>query len=174
MKQAWKQTAARLPLLIANTAENFFLDNFRKQGWQGDNGLEPWKPREDTSEKSTGRAILVKKAVLKRSLTKYVNGLIIRIVVTGIAARYAGIHNSGGTIQHKGGEKKLSFRRLKGGRVRFTSENGRHKVIAQAKVKIGAYTIRMPQRKFIGNSKQLNAKLQKLFIRELNKTFNSK
>ena len=93
-----RKTISGLPVQLGATAENFFRSNFRVQGWQGDNGVEPWLKRKGDS---SSRWILVGKgtAHLMKGIRKFVSGNNIVVKVTGIATRYADIHNFGGVIK---------------------------------------------------------------------------
>lgn len=83
-----------LSTALARTAENFFKDNFRKQGFL-DESLEAWAKR--AKNKDAGRAILVKTGFLRRSIKAVkVTDNHIRIQSN---AKYATYHNEG--IGHK-------------------------------------------------------------------------
>ncbi|ULT44118.1 hypothetical protein KRR40_12580 [Niabella defluvii] len=43
-----------LPLVLANEAVNFTLENFRKQGFQGGSGLQAWAKRKRNKKMLAG------------------------------------------------------------------------------------------------------------------------
>ena len=122
-------------VLMGKTAKTFFVDNFRKQGFD-DKNVQKWKPRKDKSGKSIGRAILVKSGDLRRSIR--VETISTRNLYVKIASDlpYSKIHNDGG--------------------------NG---------LAYGKTPFKMPKREFIGNSYNLNEKVKKVIITDLNKVF---
>lgn len=67
-----KKTVETLPQIIANEAVNFMLDNFQKQGFQGDEVLLPWAKRKNPNAwgkpDDTGRALLIKSGRGRRSI----------------------------------------------------------------------------------------------------------
>lgn len=84
-----------LPVKLANQAQNFFVDGWKKQGWESD-GLQPWKPRRDmTSKSSRGRAILVKSGALRRAAGQSIRLQSFALVKLVVALPYAKVHNEG-------------------------------------------------------------------------------
>lgn len=158
-----RKTIKDLPVQLGAQAENFFRDNFRVQGWQGDNGIEPWAKRK--SDAST-RWILVGKgtAHLMKGLRKFVSGNNIGVKVTGVATAYADIHNFGGTVQIP-----VSTKMRKWAWAMFY-HTGRDMYKGIALTKKSSISIHMPKRQFIGNSKMLDAKLYELIEKKLNAT----
>jgi len=130
-----------LPKVIGNTAVNFAKDNFRKQGFQ-DGGVKRWKERQ---QRDTGRAILVKAGALKRSIR--VTRTTRNRVWIGSDRPYAKIHNEGGRITSTARVRQHT-RRTRAGRT-----------------SVGAHTRQMntniPQRQYIGASKELNRRIRK-------------
>lgn len=154
-----KQAVRNLPVQIGAEAEGFFKDNFRLQGWQGDNGLEPWTKRKNDLD--PGRAILVGKAGghLRRGLRKFVSGNNIQVKVTGVATKYADVHNFGATIKMTPTQKQRKWAWA----MFYRTGRPMYKAMALGKT----LTIKIPARKFIGNSKQLDRKLADLVERKL-------
>lgn len=161
----WKKTANALPMQIANVAHNFFLDNFRLQGFQGDMGLQKWPARAPGAERNQGRALLVNRGTLRRALTKQVTGRRIRITVVGPAEKYAAIHNTGG-VTHP-----TVTPAMRGHFFKLYKATGNKKYLAIATTKKQELTVTIPQRKFIGNSRQLNRKIDKMIIAQMKKAF---
>ena len=162
---AWTQAAKALPMQIANVAQNFFLDNFRLQGFQGDYGLQKWPARAPGAVRDQGRALLVNRGVLRRSLTKIVMGKRVRISVVGPAEKYAAIHNTGGTTH------PTVTPAMRGHFFKLYKATGNKKYLAIATTKKQQLTVNIPQRKFIGNSRQLNSKIEKMIVAKMRKAF---
>ena len=86
---------------IGNTAKNFFVENFRKQGFD-DKTVQRWKPRKRTTYKTksgkvvddTTRAILVKTGDLRRSIIRVPNRSALNVKIQTDLI-YAKVHNDG-------------------------------------------------------------------------------
>jgi len=146
MKQVEKKAHIALQNCIVeagNTAKNFFVESFRKQGWD-DRSVTRWQPRKRTTYRTkkgkivddTTRAILVKSGDLRRSIIRHnANRAAMSIRITSDLP-YSKIHN-------EGGDGKAW----------------------------GKYRFKMPQRKFMGESFNLNEKVKQVIIKRLNKVF---
>ncbi len=115
-------------ILIGNEARNFFVANFKKQGFD-DKTLEKWTPRKK-QDKRAGRNILVKSGDLRRSIQVrgYSKTKLSIIIATDL--KYASVHN-------------------------FGERAGRGK------------GFKMPKREFIGDSYNLNEKVKKIIVKQL-------
>lgn len=159
-----------LPVILGAKIRNFSMDAFRKQGWT-DNGFERWKPRK---KKDEGRAILVKRGKLKRSI-KVRRANWTRVVVGSYGVDYAQIHNEGGQISKGASSSVLAFKSFKRwknkGKTMFAKNNS--KASFAQKVNIGAHSINMPKRQFLGRSQRLERELKGIiegqFLRHLKK-----
>ena len=129
----------RIPTVVGAVAKNFFLAGFDKQGWQGDGGLVAWPPRKDSRN---DRPILIGKGNLRKSLYKVVQGPYVAVKVSGVASKYADVHNFG-------------FK----GAVSVTSRKG------------NTFTREMnvPQRQFIGQTKAIEPPIRKAIEEEIRK-----
>lgn len=80
-------------IIIGNEAKNFFVDNFKKQGFDN-KGVSAWTPRKK-GDKRAGRAILVKSGDLRRSIrtSKISNSALEVTIATDL--KYAAVHNEG-------------------------------------------------------------------------------
>ena len=86
---------------IGNTAKNFFVENFRKQGFD-DKTVQRWKPRKRTTYRTksgrivndTTRAILVKEGDLRRSIIRVPNRAAMSVKIQTDLI-YAKVHNEG-------------------------------------------------------------------------------
>ena len=127
---------------IGNTAKNFFVENFRKQGFD-DKTVQRWKPRKRTTYKTksgrivndTTRAILVKEGDLRRSIIRVPNRAALNVKIQ-TNLDYAKIHNEG--------------------------------LMGKA---FGKHPFKMPKRQFIGDSYNLNEKVKAVIVKRLDKVF---
>ena len=86
---------------VGNTAKNFFVENFRKQGFD-DKTVQRWKPRKRTTYRTksgrivndTTRAILVKTGDLRRSIIRVPNRAAMSVKIQTDLI-YAKVHNEG-------------------------------------------------------------------------------
>jgi phage gpG-like protein len=78
---------------IGNAAKSFFVENFRKQGFD-DKNVEKWKPRKK-ADKRAGRAILVKTGDLRRSIIRNPANRAALSVKISTDLVYAARHNNG-------------------------------------------------------------------------------
>jgi phage gpG-like protein len=171
---------------VGNTAKNFFVENFRKQGFD-DKTVEKWEARKKKERKGrgskksaaelgtvrsvkAGRAILVKTGDLRRSIIRVPNRAALNVKIQ-TDLPYAKIHNEGGII-NKGEQtgKILSFNK-KGRFTKQKTEKQRARTSYQQKTTIGAHTIKIPPRPFIGDSYNLNEKVKAVIVKRLDKIF---
>lgn len=157
-----------LPAKLQNDALRYFVRNFDSEQWDG----VRWQARKN---KRNRRKLLVKSGALRRALAgskREARFDLIRFSVYTQANNgynYAEIHNEGGTIVAKKRDAILSFRRKRNNQVVFSKTR---KAKFQQKITIGGYIIRIPKRKFIGNSKILNGILINKIKTEFEKAFN--
>ena len=78
---------------VGNTAKTFFVENFRKQGFD-DKNVQKWKPRK-VADKRAGRAILVKTGDLRRSIIRNPANRAALTVKISTDLAYAARHNDG-------------------------------------------------------------------------------
>jgi phage gpG-like protein len=160
----------RLPLLIGNTAKNFFQDRFKTQDWV-DYSTVPWARRKAGAKRDKGRAILTDTGRLKRSIR------VVRAdwgsVQVGTDVPYAAAHNNGfrGAVQvsehSRIASRKVSTRFGKQGQGLKT---GRKKIRGRGhQVRAHIRQVNMPQRRFIGNSHALDIRIDRLIMSELKK-----
>jgi phage gpG-like protein len=126
---------------VGNTAKVFFVESFRKQGFD-DKTVQKWKPRKRTTYKTkrgkvvddTTRAILVKTGDLRRSIIRNPANRAALTVKISTDLVYAKVHNDG----------------LRAGRGKGFN---------------------MPKRQFIGDSYNLNEKVKAVIVKRLDKVF---
>jgi phage gpG-like protein len=78
---------------IGNSAKSFFVENFRKQGFDN-KSVERWQPRKK-ADKRAGRAILVKTGDLRRSIIRNPANRAALSVKISTDLVYAARHNDG-------------------------------------------------------------------------------
>jgi phage gpG-like protein len=78
---------------IGNAAKSFFVENFRKQGFD-DKSVEKWQPRKK-ADKRAGRAILVKTGDLRRSIIRNPANRAALSIKISTDLIYAARHNNG-------------------------------------------------------------------------------
>jgi phage gpG-like protein len=78
---------------IGNAAKSFFVENFRKQGFD-DKNVEKWQPRKK-ADKRAGRAILVKTGDLRRSIIRNPANRAALSIKISTDLVYAARHNNG-------------------------------------------------------------------------------
>ena len=134
---------------VGNTARVFFIDNFRKQGFD-DRTVTKWQPRkkEDSYKHANTardvkrietrgtRAILVKTGDLRKSIIRNPANRAALTVKISTDLAYAKIHNEGG--------------------------------MGKA---YGKHSFKMPKRQFIGDSYNLNEKVKAVIVKRLDKVF---
>lgn len=103
----------------------------------------PWPP--SLRALAEGGKTLVLSARLKNSVTHEADD---RGVSVGTNVVYAAIHQLGGAIEQAARQQVIHFKRKRGGRVQFARAN--KKATFAQKVAIGARTITMPARPFLG------------------------
>ena len=146
LKQAEQKARKALEAAIVdvgNTAKVFFVESFRKQGWD-DKSVQKWKPRKRTTYKTksgkvvddTTRAILVKEGDLRRSIIRNPANRAALSIKISTNLDYAKIHNDG--------------------------------LMGKA---FGKHPFNMPKRQFMGDSYNLNEKVKAVIVKRLDKVF---
>lgn len=139
--------------IVGVEAVKFFKDSFIQQGWT-DVNTEPWKQRK-TKDKGTkgNRKVLEKTGALMNSIQYEIRGN--KIVVMSKDIPYAQIHNEGGVISTT--QKVRSHTRR--------TRSGRSKVRAHTR----QIEFTMPKRQFMGNSQELNKKIELIIAKRIKK-----
>lgn len=171
-KFGWQQKLARLqrmksdlPKKIANTAQLHFNQEFNKSQWDG----KPWAPRKDTTNK---RHLLVRTGRLRADLNNCIRTANWARITLALSTPYA-------EAQNYGVDKVVSVRahtRRKMGTVRVASikTHRSKKVNAQVgSLGIGSFKrhMRLPARKFIGDSPELRKKIHMRFAQACREVF---
>jgi phage gpG-like protein len=165
----WLKNKNRLMPVLGQVAVNFFQDRFRAQAWT-DRFAKRWQPRKPPDKKGRGRAILVKSGALRNSI--HVKTWNRNQVIVSAPKSYAAAHNEGfkGTINIPEHTRRIR------GRVAVYSLKTRRK--STRRVTLGVTTVRahsrkmnLPQRQFMGNSETLSRRFDRLFIKDIDKSF---
>jgi|OM-RGC.v1.019380800 Phage virion morphogenesis family. len=164
LRQRLGKVLANMPEDLAIVAEDYTLERFEKEDWDGRKWPQRQRDPEAGAERENRRNLLVKSGNLRRSIRREV----VRDGFFLISNEdYAQIHNEGGTIQHpggtdyivitEGGETKTVFvRKRKGAELRK-----RNRFVGKTK----PHPITIPKRQFIGKSKRLSVLMRRRFIK---------
>lgn len=168
------------PRFVAVESKNFFKDGFRKGGWT-DDSFQPWQPRKSPLG---GKKILIGKDNTM-NLMQSINTLEENQnrVRTGSVLNYAKTHNDGTEITVTTKMKKYWWAKYYelSGKVKKTTTGKQSKAKANiranakaeyckrmALMKVGS-KIKIPKRKFIGESKTLLKEFEIWFAAEVEK-----
>ena len=170
-----------IPRKAAVVAKNHFMHNFDESGFV-DGGLRPWKK---TRRQEAGDP--------RKPLTSNRNHLMNSIDVVGAPGQvtvvnpvpYARIHNEGGTIHSQPTVtpklRKMAWAKAysiagvsKGGKLPkdLPEEARKWRALALTKKEKLNIKIKMPRRQFIGESKELRVKINKIIIDKLKEISN--
>ena len=163
----------KLPVIVGRMAKDHFQDNFRKGGFMN-NGLQKW-PQSKRQRSGTGSAaaqygpLLSGRNHLFGSI-KYMPGDYRVKVANGVP--YAAIHNEGGTatptvtpkmrrfawaMYYKAVGKKKGKKKTKEAGTQKNAAAGVWKALALTKKQ--KLSIKIPKRKFLGESEELTKKI---------------
>lgn len=198
MKKEIEQLISRkLPVVAGKYAKQHFQDNFRQGGFVN-GGLHPWPPAKRLSSGESGADSQYKTLMSSRnhlfSSINYTPGIAKVTIFNDVV--YAAIHNEGGTVHPKITPKKRRFAwakyyELKGkqkgaqkprkGQKNGTSQSaGNHPDSGEAEkwkrlalTKKETLTINIPQRQFMGQSAELDAKISAYVEKEVLRIINS-
>lgn len=144
-----KQIMDDMPRLIGNVAVSMVNQNFRDAGWR-DGGLKPWKKTKRQMGKGKGSQYLAlhsSREHLSRS-TQYKKTGPGEVTISN-PVPYASVHNDGfeGNVNVKAHKRTISKGKNKGN-----------------KYSVRAFSRRMyiPQRQFMGESRELNEKIENI------------
>lgn len=194
LKQAEQKARKALEAAIVdvgNTAKVFFVESFRKQGWD-DKSVQKWKKRKKVERKGrgskksaaeletvrsvkAGRAILVKTGDLRRSIIRNPANRSALTIKISTDLDYAKIHNDGGNVvQYVKPHRRFVDQGDTMGTGVFNIKSRKEK---QAKVKVKqdvkgfSRKVNMPKRQFMGDSYNLNEKVKAVIVKRLDKVF---
>ena len=139
-----KRLQSTLLIQVGNEAINFVKDNFRNQSFDTGEGGLAWAKRKKGAKRDD-RPILVDTGKLKGGIRKTIQGNTVTISVAPPADEYAAVHNEGYE-----------------GTQRVTSRKG----------KTFSRKVKMPERRFIGDSKALDRRLRGVIDNGIRRIFN--
>lgn len=171
------QLTRTLPVKIANQAQNFFVDSWKKEGWD-DGTLKKWPKRSVVTKKNKGRKILVKSGALRRAAGQSIRAQTFNLVKLVVALPYAAVHNDGynGTVSaHTRAQftktttnEFIGLRRGKDGKLKLKHRRA-SVFIRTGEIPVRAHQMKMPRRRFMGDSITLRKMQVKLMDKEINK-----
>ena len=181
---------------VGNTARVFFVESFRKQGWD-DKSVQKWKKRQASERKGrgkyakgadgkrdknsvrsvkAGRAILVKTEDLRKSIIRNPANRAALSIKISTNLPYAKVHNDGETINVSGRKGSGTIARSIRGSAgfkdgKFTKGRAKRVTFQGKEYTTGAYSIKMPKRQFMGDSYNLNEKVKAVIVKRLDNVF---
>jgi phage gpG-like protein len=162
--ERFSEALRKIPRLVGAQAVYFFNQRFREQAW-ADDTTHPWKARKKGAKRDFGRAILVDRGHLRRSI-KVTQASLSRVVVASTVP-YAQVHNEGfDGVVNIPAHTRRKYGRVKDGR------RTKKVVAATTQVKAHSRRMRMPKRQFMGNSAVLNQQIARIIQAELNRSLN--
>lgn len=168
-----------LPNLLANQAQTFFVQSFKKQGWD-DNGVKAWAKRQDTGKKSQGRSILVKSGKLRRAVGQSIRVKSFDKIQLVVALPYAAVHNEGyngmraahsrAMFTKSSTREFIGLKRNKKGQLKEAHKRTTiYTRTGEAQVK--AHMFKIPKRQFMGDSATLRQMQRKLIDQQISKVW---
>ena len=165
-----------LPVKIGNIAKDHFQDNFRRHGFI-DGGIHPWQR---THRQSTAKGANSQYGPLMSGRQHLYGSISYQPgdaqVTIGTDLPYAAIHNDGGDIIVTARMKRYfwaKYRETNGGSWKRKAKNTEADFWKFLALKPVGSVIHIPQRKFIGESRELNDKIEQTILQELEKIFNN-
>ena len=164
-----------LPVLLANQAQNFFVESWKKQGWD-DKGVDKWPSRQDTGPRSRGRSILVKSGKLRRAVGQSIRFKTFDKIQLVVALPYAEVHNDGYNGPRRAHKRAIFKRSSTPEFIGLARKKPRKKPMTSVYPKVGdasvkAHTMKMPRRRFMGDSASLRREQLKLIDKEILKVW---
>jgi phage gpG-like protein len=158
-----------IPAQLGTVMVNFSKQRFREQNWI-DATASPWASRKAGARRNRGRALLIDSGRLRRSI-RIITANRTQVTI-GTDVPYAEAHNEGSNEV----VSVRAFRRAKMQKQKLYSIKT-HKAhlgkvnVGSSDVKAHTRKMNMPQRRFIGESVQLNNQIRRHIETELNKLF---
>jgi phage gpG-like protein len=145
-----------VPRKVAQVVQNHFLDNFKKESFDG----QAWQKRKNQDE---GRNLLVKSGALRKSIR--VASATWQKIVIASDVPYAQIHNEGAVTHPTVTPKMRAFAWQK------YKQTGQSKWKGLALTKKSKLTVPIPKRQFMGMDNALNTKINTEINNALNVIF---
>lgn len=164
-----------LPIKFGRMGKDHFQNNFRVGGFVDDT-TEPWQPAKRQGDPSLGAegkyGPLLSKQNHLMSSVNYRTGNAEVTIYNDVP--YADIHNSGGTTHPRVTRKMRRYAWamfFRNGGKNGGEAADRWKALALTRKE--TLTVRIPQRRFLAESKQLNRKMAELIEKEIKKILDS-
>lgn len=161
IQKKYKNLKRRLPRMVGQVAVNFSKDNFRRQGFLDGGRVNKWKKRKYDNG-NQGKALLTQSSRLKKSVA-IIRASPSEIVIGTRGVPYGNIHNEGGKVRQTVTNKQRAFFWAK----YKASGNEMYKRMAMS----SKLEIRIPRRKFMGDSTDLQQQMARKIKLELIKIF---
>jgi phage gpG-like protein len=164
----------KLPVKVGNMAKAHYQDNFRQEGFTN-GGVHPWQKTKrqqsgSTSAASNYGALLSSRKHLYGSI-KYIPSDY-KVVVSN-DLKYAPVHNWGGTLNPTVTAKMRKFAWAKHYEEAGADKKKDTMWKRLALTKKTKLSIRIPQRQFLGESKELSEQIRQLAESEIRNVLNS-
>lgn len=162
IEQALRRT---LPVKVGRIAKDHFQEGFRKGGFQ-DNGTQAWQRKKRPDKYGP---LMSSRQNLYGSIYYHPDDY--RVTV-GTEVPYAAIHNDGGDIIVTARMKRFfwaKYRETNGGSWKRNAKNEEAEFWKTLALKKVGSVIHIPQRKFIGQSQELNNKIDQTIENEINR-----
>jgi phage gpG-like protein len=169
-------------LMVAFSKDRFKYQNWVDNspvGWQGRSRKKQWSNKGKTPN-NDGRALLIKTGRLRRSIR--IMGTTSNSVTIGSDVPYAAVHNNGERMRFVQNVK--AFVRMNRNNDQFSAEMGKQNKrstrikfvktasgIQHVKEHTRKMNYKMPERRFMGESRYLTMQITRLITAEINKTF---
>lgn len=162
IEQALRRT---LPVKVGRIAKDHFQEGFRKRGFQ-DNGTQAWQRKKRPDKYGP---LMSSRQNLYGSIYYHPEDY---KVTVGTSVPYAEIHNEGGDITVTARMKRFfwaKYRETNGGSWKRNAKNEEAEFWKTLALKKVGSVIHIPQRKFIGQSHELNNKIDQTIENEINR-----
>lgn len=180
VRQNFERLKTTLPTLLANETRNFFVDSFKRQGWE-DKSLNKWEKRKSDNKKNEGRAILVKSGALKRAVANSIRSKTFEKIELIVPLKYAAVHNDGydGPVSAHARATFFKTKTTSYTGLKQSKKTGKFYMAKSTKTlhirgedkSIGAHNRSIPQRKFMGDSVVLRSKQSGVIKKQIEKVW---
>jgi phage gpG-like protein len=168
--KAVAQVMQTAPIKAGEIVVRFANQRFAEESWV-DGRTETWPRRKSNAKRNQGRRLLVDTGRLRRSI-RILHTMSMSVAV-GTDVPYAGVHNDGfrGTVQVKAHTR----RKFTKSQETFTTRTGRERkrtvlsVGGSGEVRAHSRRMNMPRRRYLGESKEQSAQIQRMLLVEINK-----
>ncbi|MGJ1327624.1 MULTISPECIES: phage virion morphogenesis protein [Sphingobacterium] len=144
----------KAPQLAAETAVEHFQNALIQKQWNN----QPYEPYKNKKREPSRGSLMFRTGNLFRSIRiNTITGDTITISAGSSRVPYAQVHNEGGTINHAARTTIVTHKEYKTGKYKgktLFAKNNENATYSQ-RAKVGAYSVTMPKRQFMGKSPAL-------------------